>query len=79
MNNVYDKVANIVAEQLGITLEDITLETTLEDLNADSLDVVEILMTLENEFNISVPDEEIENFRTPIDIQKYIVAKTQPE
>jgi len=72
MNNVYDKVANIVAEQLGITLEDITLETTLEDLNADSLDVVEVIMELENTFNMEIPDEEAEKIKTVGGLVEYV-------
>ncbi|MBE6638103.1 MAG: acyl carrier protein [Ruminococcaceae bacterium] len=77
---MYKQIVAILADQLQIDPAKIRPSTEIVDeLGADSLDVVEILMTLENEFNISVPDEEIENFRTPIDIQKYIVAKTQPE
>ena len=44
----------------------------MENLGADSLDVVEISMALEQEFNVSVPDEEIVNFKTPLDIYKYL-------
>lgn len=72
MENVYDKVANIVAEQLGITLEDITMETTLEDLNADSLDVVEVIMELESVFNMEIPDEEAEKIKTVGGLVEYV-------
>ena len=50
--DIYEKVVAIVAEQLGISTDDITAETTLEDLNADSLDVLEVIMALESEFHM---------------------------
>lgn len=58
--DIYEKVVAIVAEQLGISTDDITAETTLEDLNADSLDVVEVIMALESEFHMEIPDEDAE-------------------
>ena len=72
MENVYDKVAAIVAEQLGITLDDITMDTTLEELNADSLDVVEVIMSLEKEFNMEIPDEEAEKIKTIGGLVEYV-------
>ncbi len=62
--DIYEKVVAIVAEQLGISTDDITAETTLEDLNADSLDVVEVIMALESEFHMEIPDEEAEKIKT---------------
>lgn len=70
---VFDKVAEILAEQLDADKEDITADTRIaEDLNADSLDVVELLMAIEDEFEITIPDEEIENLKTVGDVADYI-------
>ena len=71
---MFEKVRMIIAEQLGIdNLGDITLETSLaEDLEADSLDAVEVIMALEDEFGIEIPDEEAENFKAVKDIVKFI-------
>ena len=70
--NVYEKVVEIVAEQMGIATEDITADTTLEDLNADSLDVVEVIMSLEDAFNLSIPDEEAEKIKTVGGLAEYV-------
>ena len=73
----FEKVKEIVIDQLGVDDADsVTLETSLmKDLEADSLDAVEIIMALEDEFNISVPDEDAEGFKTLGDIVKYIDGK----
>ena len=69
---IYEKVAAIVAEQLGISADDVTAETTLEDLNADSLDVVEVIMALEAEFHMEIPDEDAEKIKTVGDLANYV-------
>ena len=70
---VFEKFVEILADQLDVDKDTITLETKIaEDLNADSLDVVEMLMASEDEFNIEIPDEEIENFKTVNDVVEYI-------
>ena len=71
---MFEKIREIIAEQLGIdNVGEITLETTLvEDLEADSLDAVEVIMALEDEFGIEIPDEDAENFKTINDICKFI-------
>ena len=75
---MYEQIVAILAKQLQIDSGKIASDTGIVDeLGADSLDVVEILMAMENRFEISVPDEEIENFRTPIDIQNYIIEKKE--
>ncbi|WP_374212477.1 acyl carrier protein [Tissierella sp. MB52-C2] len=76
---IFEKVVNIIAEQLGIDdVESITVETSMmKDLEADSLDAVEIMMALEDEFGISVPDEDAENFKNIGDIVKYVEEKTE--
>lgn len=70
----FEKVKEIVVEQLGVEDADsITLETSMmKDLEADSLDAVEIIMALEDEFGISIPDEDAEGFKNIGDIVKYI-------
>lgn len=71
---MFEKVKSIVSEQLSIDNPDtITLETSLtEDLEADSLDAVEVIMALEDEFGIEIPDEEAENFKSISDICTFI-------
>ena len=70
--DIYEKVVAIVAEQLGISTDDITAETTLEDLNADSLDVVEVIMALESEFHMEIPDEAAEKIKTVGALAEYV-------
>jgi acyl carrier protein len=71
----FDKVKNIIVEQLQVEPEAVKLETSLmKDLEADSLDAVEIIMGIENEFGIEIPDEEAEKFKTVGDIVGYVEA-----
>lgn len=70
---VFEKVAAILAEQLDVSAEDITVSTDLvNDLGADSLDIVDIVMTLEDEFDLEIPDEDVENVVTVGDIVRYL-------
>ncbi len=70
---VLEKVKSILAEQFDVEEEKITAETDLqEDLGADSLDVVDLLMSIEDEFEVEVPDEEIENIKTVGSLVSYI-------
>ena len=69
---VYDKIAAIIADQLDMDIEDITADSTFEDLGADSLDVVDVIMTLEDEFDMEIPDEAIEGMKTVGDLAKYV-------
>lgn len=69
---VYEKVKAIVVEQLGVDEAVITQETSFEDLNADSLDIVELIMALEEVFDLDIPDEEAEKIRTVGDAVTYI-------
>lgn len=69
----FDKIKSILAEQLDVDADTLTMETDIgKDLNADSLDVVEILMSIEDEFDVEIPDEEIENIKTIGDVVEYI-------
>ena len=71
---MFEKIRSIISEQLSIDdVDTITLDTSLtEDLEADSLDAVEVIMALEDEFGIEIPDEEAEHFKTIGDICKFI-------
>ena len=71
---MFEKIRSIISEQLSIDdVDTITLDTSLtEDLEADSLDAVEVIMALEDEFGIEIPDEEAEHFKTVGDICKFI-------
>lgn len=61
--DVFERIRTIVAEQLNVEPASITAETRFEDLNADSLDVVEVIMALEDEYGISIPDEAAEQMK----------------
>ncbi len=70
---VLEKVKMILAGQFDVEVETITPETNIqEDLGADSLDVVDMLMSLEDEFDVEIPDEKIETMRTVADVVAYI-------
>jgi len=72
----FEKIREIIVEQLGVEESAVTLETSLmKDLEADSLDAVEIIMAIEDEFEIEVPDEEAEKFQNVGDIVKYVEEK----
>ena len=72
---VLEKVKAILSEQFDVEEDSISPDTNLsEDLEADSLDVVDLLMSIEDEFEIEVPDEEIENIKTVDQLVKYIEA-----
>lgn len=70
---VFEKIKKMLAEQLDVEEETLTAETDIaRDLGADSLDVVELLMSIEDEFEVEIPDEEIENIKTIGDLTDYI-------
>jgi len=72
----FDKIKKIIAEQLQAEADAIKPETNLmKDLEADSLDAVEIIMEIESEFGIEIPDEEAEKFQSIDDIVKYVDSK----
>lgn len=76
---IFEKVVDIIVEQLEVEDKDsINLETSMmKDLEADSLDAVEIMMELEDEFDITIPDEDATTFESIGDIVKYIEEKTK--
>jgi acyl carrier protein len=75
-SNVEDKVKDIIVEELGVEREKLTSEASfMEDLGADSLDTVELVMAFEKEFDIDIPDEDAEKLRTVGDAMKYLHDK----
>ncbi len=76
MSDVEEKVKDIIVEELGVEREKLTAEARfMEDLGADSLDTVELVMAFEKEFDIDIPDEEAEKLRTVGDAMKYLHEK----
>ena len=72
------KIINIISKQFNIPAEDIEMETSFrENLNADSLDLVELVMALEDEFGIEIDDDDVENIETVEDAKKYIMGRIQ--
>ncbi|MEY7999586.1 acyl carrier protein [Clostridium sp. Mt-5] len=75
---VFEKVQKLISEQLGIDSQEINLESSfVDDLGADSLDIVELIMALETEFDLEIPDEEAEKVKTVGDVVEYIKAHTE--
>ena len=69
----FEKLKTVIAEVLNVDEEEITMESAfIEDLNADSLDIVELIMALEDELEMEIPDEEAETFVTVADIVKFM-------
>ena len=75
MSNIEERVIKMVAEQLGVKEEDVKITSSfVEDLGADSLDTVELIMALEEEFDLEIPDEDAEKIATVQDAISYITA-----
>ena len=70
---IFDKIKDIIIEQLQVEESDVALDTNLmKDLSADSLDAVEIIMAIEDEYGIEIPDEEAEKIQTVGDLVRYV-------
>jgi|TARA_B110000503_G_scaffold82325_1_gene125635 acyl carrier protein len=77
MSNIEERVIKMVAEQLGVKEEDVKVTSSfVEDLGADSLDTVELIMALEEEFDAEIPDEEAEKITTVTDAIRYITENS---
>lgn len=77
---IFDKLKDIIVEQLGVEEDAITLTANIQDdLGADSLDVVDLITTIEDEFDISIPDEAVEEIKTVGDIASYIEKNSDAE
>ena len=73
---IFEKIRGILVDQLDVEEAEVTMEASLiDDLHADSLDLVDLIMTLEDEFETEVPEEEIENIKTVGDVVSYIESK----
>ncbi|MFO7860143.1 MAG: acyl carrier protein [Desulfosalsimonas sp.] len=78
MMTIEDKVKKLISEKLEVDPADVVPKASLiDDLGADSLAIVEMIMTMEEQFDIEVPDEDAENLRTVEDAINYIIKKTQ--
>ncbi|MFN0073206.1 MAG: acyl carrier protein [Chloroflexota bacterium] len=72
-DNAEARLRKIIAEQLSVTEEEVTTDASfIDDLNADSLDLVELIMSLEEEFNVKIPDDDAEKIRTVRDAMEYL-------
>ena len=70
---VFEKVRDILVDQLDVEDEKVTMDASItDDLGADSLDVVDLVMSLEEEFDVEIPDNQVENIKTVGDIVRYI-------
>lgn len=77
---IFEKLKDIIIDQLGVEEEKVTLEANIqEDLGADSLDTVDLITTIEDEFDISIPDDAVEEIKTVGDIVNYIEKNTDAE
>ncbi|HZK24931.1 MAG TPA: acyl carrier protein [Oscillospiraceae bacterium] len=72
--DVLSKVKGLISDQLGADEANIALETSFEELDADSLDIVELVMAIEEEFSLEISDEEVENIKSVGDVVRYIEA-----
>lgn len=75
-----NKIKEVVADQLGVDVAELTQETSLKnDLNADSLDLFQIIMSLEETFGIEIPTEDTESIATIGDIEKYLAKRSEEQ
>jgi len=78
--SIEEKVKDIIVEQLGVNPEQVTPQaSSIEDLGADSLDIVELVMAFEEEFGVEVPDEDAEKLQTVGDVVKYIEERAKQQ
>ncbi len=75
--SIEDKVKTIICDQLAVEAERVTLSASfIDDLGADSLDIVELVMTMEEEFDLDIPDEDAEKMKTVGDVIEYVKSKS---
>ncbi|HRU96666.1 acyl carrier protein [Ruminococcus sp. XPD3002] len=76
----FDKIKELIVEQLGVEEDVVTPEANIQDdLGADSLDIVDLIQTIEDEYDLSIPDEAIEEIKTVNDIVNYVEKNTDAE
>jgi len=74
--SISEKVKDIIVAQLGVDSEKVTAEASfIDDLGADSLDIVELVMAMEEEFDLEIPDDDAEKLKTVNDVQSYLATK----
>ena len=77
---IFEKLKDIIAEQLSVDADEVTMDSNIQDdLGADSLDVVDLITSIEDEFDLSIPDEAVEEIKTVGDIANYIEKNTDAE
>ena len=77
---IFEKLKDIIAEQLSVEADEVNMDSNIQDdLGADSLDVVDLITTIEDEFDISIPDEAVEEIKTVGDIVAYIEKNADSE
>ena len=75
---IFDKVKSIIVDQLDVDEDKVTLNANIQDdLGADSLDIVDLVMSFEDEFDIEIPDDQVETIKTVGDVVKYIEENTE--
>jgi acyl carrier protein len=75
-DEIAERIKSIIVEQLGVSLEEVTPEASfIEDLGADSLDIVELIMALEEEYDMEIPDEDAEKIQAVQDVISYVQGK----
>lgn len=73
---MFEKIAGIISEQLGVSIDEITMDSDImKDLDADSLDMVEVIMAVEDEYGVEVADEDLEGVATIRDVIEYLNAR----
>ena len=78
MNKIFEKLAALLSEQFGVDVDSITMDTSFEDLGADSLDIVEMTMAVEEEFGLEDMDEEdLSGISTVADLVRYLKSKLE--
>ena len=77
---IFEKLKDIIAEQLSVDADEVTMDSNIQDdLGADSLDVVDLITTIEDEFDLSIPDEAVEDIKTVGDIVNYVEKNSDAE
>ena len=75
---IFEKVKTIIIDQLDVESDKVTMTSNIQDdLGADSLDIVDLIMSFEDEFDLEIPDDQVENIKTVEDVVKYIESKTE--